>query len=297
MGGGRFTGGPEGGGMVAAGAACCLLRLVHGDAEVGRQAFESAVVALADGPELPGALAAVELAEHEGGLDRRARAVEAGDHGVLSGVPDLDVQVGDLAERPAVGGGGEDDAVDGGLHAREVDEQGVGQPSAGVALALVADRAGGVRGLVVEHEVAVGADLPVDQQQGRGVRVGTPGPDRQPNSTRSAVVGTGTFDPFGIDMSAPITCHRARTRPGSPSGVYPHNLFPGAANAHEGRGNTVGQPAGNPPGTRLYPIRTRIDALFCQVRSHWGSHATADTENNPLIGLPNQHIVGLTYVP
>ena len=24
-------------------------------------------------------------------------------------------------------------------------------------------------------------------------------------------VGTGTFDPFGIDMTAPITCHRARS--------------------------------------------------------------------------------------
>lgn len=57
----------------------------------------------------------------------------------------------------------------------------------------------------------------------------------------------------------------------------------------------------NPPVTLpelgLYRITTLLAALFCRVRSHWGSHATADTENNPLIGLPNQHIVGLTYVP
>ncbi len=98
-------------------------------------------------------------------------------------------------------------------------------------------------------------------------------------------------------MSAPITCHRARTRPGSPLGVYPDNLFPGGANAHVGRGNTGGQPLVTRRELGLYTIQTPIDALFCQVRSHWGSHATADTENNPLIGLPNHHIVGLTYVP
>jgi hypothetical protein len=57
----------------------------------------------------------------------------------------------------------------------------------------------------------------------------------------------------------------------------------------------------NPPVTRpelgFYTIPTPSAALFHQVRSHWGSRVTADTENNPLIGLPNQHIVGLTYVP
>ncbi|GGW84093.1 hypothetical protein GCM10010320_77590 [Streptomyces caelestis] len=54
---------------------------------------------------------------------------------------------------------------------------------------------------------------------------------------------------------------------------------------------------GNPPELGLYTIRALIGAPFCRVRSHWGSLVTADTENNPLIGLPNQHIVGLTYVP
>lgn len=60
---------------------------------------------------------------------------------------------------------------------------------------------------------------------------------------------------------------------------------------------TGGQPAVTGRELGLYTIRTGPDAPFCQVRSHWGSHVTADTENNPLIGLPNQHIVGLTYVP
>lgn len=58
-----------------------------------------------------------------------------------------------------------------------------------------------------------------------------------------------------------------------------------------------GQPRVTHPKLGLYTISTIFDVLFCRVRSHWGSHVTADTENNPLIGLPNQHIVGLTYVP
>src|SRR5690606_40211767 len=52
--------------------------LVDGDAEIGGEPGQSGVVALADGAELPGALAAVELAEHERGLGCRAGAVEAG---------------------------------------------------------------------------------------------------------------------------------------------------------------------------------------------------------------------------
>lgn len=59
--------------------------------------------------------------------------------------------------------------------------------------------------------------------------------------------------------------------------------------------------SGDPPVTRpelgLYPITAPRGAPFWHVRSHWASRATADTENNLLIGLPNQHIVGLTYVP
>src|SRR5690606_23259671 len=55
-------GGGRGGGRRGGGG---LLRLVDGDAVVGGESFEAAAVALADGPELPGALAAVELAQDE----------------------------------------------------------------------------------------------------------------------------------------------------------------------------------------------------------------------------------------
>jgi hypothetical protein len=63
------------------------------------------------------------------------------------------------------------------------------------------------------------------------------------------------------------------------------------------RRKTGGQPLVTRPELGLYTIRTLFGALFWRVRSHWGSQVTGDTENNPLIGLPNQHIVGLTYVP
>ena len=65
--------------------------------------------------------------------------------------------------------------------------------------------------------------------------------------------------------------------------------------------NRTGGPELNPPVTGpelgLYTIQTWRAAPFCRIRSHCGSRVTPDTENNPLIGLPNQHIVGLTYVP
>lgn len=51
------------------------------------------------------------------------------------------------------------------------------------------------------------------------------------------------------------------------------------------------------PELGFYTIWVPTAVPFHQVRSYWGSRVTADTENNPLIGLPNQHIVGLTYVP
>ncbi|GGV88655.1 hypothetical protein GCM10010228_73260 [Streptomyces massasporeus] len=63
------------------------------------------------------------------------------------------------------------------------------------------------------------------------------------------------------------------------------------------RAEDRGQPLVTRPELGLYTIRASFGAPFCRVRSHWGSRVTADTQNNPLIGLPNQHIVGLTYVP
>ncbi|GAA5061391.1 hypothetical protein GCM10023336_38780 [Streptomyces similanensis] len=61
--------------------------------------------------------------------------------------------------------------------------------------------------------------------------------------------------------------------------------------------NTCVGPPVTPQKPALYQPKGFRGAPFCQVRSHWGSRVTTDTENNPLIGLPNQHIVGLTYVP
>ncbi|GAA3901788.1 hypothetical protein GCM10022207_83390 [Streptomyces lannensis] len=75
------------------------------------------------------------------------------------------------------------------------------------------------------------------------------------------------------------------------------NLFPRSPNSHDPDRGTTGQPPVTHRELGLYTISTPLIALFCQVRSHWGSRVTPDTENNPLIGLPNQHIVGLTYVP
>ncbi|GAB1334131.1 hypothetical protein ACE1SV_07210 [Streptomyces sp. E-15] len=115
------------------------------------------------------------------------------------------------------------------------------------------------------------------------------------------MVGTCVFDPFGMVMFAPIVCRlpgcvRGPDRPG-PGRPCPDNLFPGAARPRERHGKT----GGGPPATReepgLYTIQTMTDVPFCQLRSDWVSQAAVDTENNPLIGLPNQHIVGLTYVP
>ncbi|MQY37410.1 hypothetical protein SRB17_54140 [Streptomyces sp. RB17] len=91
-------------------------------------------------------------------------------------------------------------------------------------------------------------------------------------------------------MSLPNTLGR----PGHP---YPHNVFAGTANSYDELRKIAGQLPVTPQELALYTIKARTDVPFCQVRSDWGSQVTADTENNPLIGLPNEHIVGLTYVP
>ncbi|GGW12208.1 hypothetical protein GCM10018980_03390 [Streptomyces capoamus] len=96
-------------------------------------------------------------------------------------------------------------------------------------------------------------------------------------------------------MSAPG--FRPPGRGSLPARPYPPNLFPGTAHGHERHDKIAGQPPVTPKELGFYTIQTLIRVLFCRVRSHWGSRATGDTEINPLIGLPNQHIVGLTYVP
>jgi hypothetical protein len=76
-----------------------------------------------------------------------------------------------LAERPRVGRGADDDAVDGGLHQRGVDLQPVGDAVLLVAhLPDVAHGAGRVGQLVVEDEVAVAPDPARGvEQERRGV--------------------------------------------------------------------------------------------------------------------------------
>jgi len=90
--------------------------------------------------------------------------------------------------------------------------------------------------------------------------------------------------------------HRA-ARLGTPRVVFPANLFRGTGNSHRERRISPDQPPVTRSELGLYTIGRTRAVLFSQVRSHWGSEVTADTEINPLIGLPNQHIVGLTYVP
>src|ERR1700712_196267 len=69
------------------------------DAEVLRDTPEAGGVALADGPELPLGTAAVQLAEHHGGLGRGVLGeVVAGDLGAAGLVHDADEGVADLAE-------------------------------------------------------------------------------------------------------------------------------------------------------------------------------------------------------
>ncbi|WP_234481725.1 hypothetical protein, partial [Streptomyces sp. MBT49] len=75
------------------------------------------------------------------------------------------------------------------------------------------------------------------------------------------------------------------------------NLLRGTVNAHREGGNSPARPLVTRLELGLYTIRPAFAVLFSHVRSYWGAEATADTEINPLIGLPNQHIVGLTYVP
>ncbi|GGR52816.1 hypothetical protein GCM10010251_82470 [Streptomyces aurantiogriseus] len=106
------------------------------------------------------------------------------------------------------------------------------------------------------------------------------------------------MDPFDIDMSAPITCLRARPRAPAPLGLStPSTYSSGQRTPIRSTGTRIADWRVTRPELGLYMMRTEIAAPFSRVRSHWGASVTADTENNPLIGLPNQHIVGLTYVP
>lgn len=98
-------------------------------------------------------------------------------------------------------------------------------------------------------------------------------------------------------MYAPIACQCTRPHASAPSGCLSVNLLREAVNSHQEDSNGPDQPPVTRSELGLYTISGVLAVLFSQVRSHWWSEGTADTEINPLIGLPNQHIVGLTYVP
>ncbi len=205
-----------------------VLRLVHRDPEIGGEPLQPAAVPLPDRAEFPAALTPVQLTEYESGFDRGAHAVEPGDHTCVRRVPDLDIESGDLSERSAVGRGREDDPLDGRLHPREVDEEGVGDQVAGAPLALVPDRARGVRRLVVEDEVAVGAHFPGDQQQRRGVRVGgarTGAPTQFDAQGRRRHRRIRSFRHWHVRPHRESAC---RARPGGPASSVPSQPIPGA---------------------------------------------------------------------
>ncbi|GHA04077.1 hypothetical protein GCM10010389_49470 [Streptomyces echinoruber] len=129
--------------------------------------------------------------------------------------------------------------------------------------------------------------------------------------------------PLALSLSLPRHCpatalsppRRAGRGPAAvrPSAACPWNQPTGQDGELAGRGRKYvraagirrrggpGGPSRRPAVTRLelglYQIAALLAVPFRRLRSHWVSRVTADTENKPLIGLPNQHIVGLTYVP
>ncbi|GGX58518.1 hypothetical protein GCM10010515_27680 [Streptomyces fructofermentans] len=96
---------------------------------------------------------------------------------------------------------------------------------------------------------------------------GTPGPVPHPSSTRSPAVGTGTFDPLGMDMSAPIECLRAGPRIVGCFGSLRANLMARAPQAHDRAPEITVQPAVTHSELGLYTIASPPVALFRQFRS------------------------------
>ncbi|GAA3244189.1 hypothetical protein GCM10020256_69630 [Streptomyces thermocoprophilus] len=66
--------------------------------------------------------------------------------------------------------------------------------------------------------------MPPTSSRAEASASGTPGPERLPSSTRSAVVGTGVFDPFGMDIGVPIPPHPASPRRAAPGARSLENL-------------------------------------------------------------------------
>lgn len=161
------------------------------DAEVLGEALETAVVALADGPELPAAVVAVELAERHRGLGGGVLGeVEARELHVAVHLDEADVGVADLAEvllavLGVVDGHRDDDLVDVRRQAGQVDLDllVVALALAGEVVTVVLDVAARRLEVVVVDEVGVRGDLAGGVQQERGgvqVEVDTGGRTRVP---------------------------------------------------------------------------------------------------------------------
>ncbi|GGQ69164.1 hypothetical protein Saso_17240 [Streptomyces asoensis] len=56
------------------------------------------------------------------------------------------------------------------------------------------------------------------------------------------MAGTGTLDPFDIDMYAPIACRCTGPRASAPPAFLPANLLRGTVNAHRECGNSPARP-------------------------------------------------------
>src|SRR5690606_19986811 len=135
--------------------------LLDGDAEVGGDAGQPVGVALADGAGLPGAVAQVDLDDHQGGLVAQARRGEGGQDRLVVGAPEGGRRV-DALEGLArgVGAGRDDDLLDAGREGGGVDGDRVGGGAAARAVGHA-----GARGRVGGDEVVVGAHLAVGGEQ------------------------------------------------------------------------------------------------------------------------------------
>ncbi|GFN01709.1 hypothetical protein Smic_02650 [Streptomyces microflavus] len=239
-GGRRRRGGPGGVDGRGGGGSGSRLRLVDGDAEVRRQALQPGAVPLPDRTELPGALAQIQLAEDERGLDRGVGGVEAGQLGAAGRVDDPYVQTAHPAESAAVRRGRDDDAVDRRLDLPEVDGEGVGDTVARRPLALVTDGPGGMGRLVVEDEVGVAADLSRHQEERGAVDIGGAGGGPPPQ-----------FDAHGARRHRNVGSFlHDHARPHHESGcpqAFPHNLIPGPGAVPRTRAETSRRSAGNTP--------------------------------------------------
>ncbi len=153
---------------------------VETDTVVAAETGESVVVALADGPELPVSAVAVELAEHDGRLEREVLTeVEARQLGAGAVVDDPDEGVLHLAEVLTALGGLVDRHRDGDPvgHRRDLvqldaDLLVVTVAGTGEVVTVVHDGAVGRGEVTVEHEVLVRQHLAgvVDDER-RGVEV------------------------------------------------------------------------------------------------------------------------------